>query len=65
MKVAVERVLISVYDKTGLVPFVRRLVGSGAEIISSGGTAAVLREAGLPVTTVSRSRGTPRFSGAA
>ena len=63
MKVAVERVLISVYDKTGLVPFVRRLVGSGAEIISSGGTAAVLREAGLPVTTVSEITGYPEILG--
>ena len=61
MTVVVERALISVYDKTALVSFARRLVGAGVEIISSGGTAAALHEAGLPVTTVSDVTGYPEI----
>ena len=46
------RALISVYDKTGVVDFARGLVELGFELVSSGGTAAALAEAGLPVTRV-------------
>ena len=45
--------LISVSDKTGLVPFAQGLVHAGFRIISTGGSAAALREAGIPVTDVS------------
>ena len=47
-----RRALVSVYDKTGLVPFVERLVTAGYHIVSSGGTASALTEAGIEVTAV-------------
>jgi len=47
------RALLSVYDKTGLVDFATSLVGFGWEIISTGGTAKKLREAGLEVKDIS------------
>ncbi|MDE3076679.1 MAG: bifunctional phosphoribosylaminoimidazolecarboxamide formyltransferase/IMP cyclohydrolase [Chloroflexota bacterium] len=47
------RAVISVYDKTGIVDFARQLVELGVEIVSSGGTAAELRGAGVPVIEVS------------
>jgi phosphoribosylaminoimidazolecarboxamide formyltransferase / IMP cyclohydrolase len=61
--VAVRRALVSVYDKTGLVPFVRRLVAAGYEIVSSGGTASVLREEGVDVTAVEAVTGAPEILG--
>ena len=48
-----SRALVSVYDKTGLVPFAKRLGAAGYEIVSSGGTAAILEDAGVEVTRVS------------
>lgn len=48
----IRRALLSVYDKTGLVPFAEQLREHGVELVSSGGTASVLEEAGLPVTRV-------------
>jgi phosphoribosylaminoimidazolecarboxamide formyltransferase/IMP cyclohydrolase len=55
----VRRALLSVYDKTDIVPFARRLVELDVELISTGGTAATLREAGLPVTEVATETGVP------
>jgi phosphoribosylaminoimidazolecarboxamide formyltransferase/IMP cyclohydrolase len=55
----VRRALLSVYDKTGIADFARRLVALDIELISTGGTAATLREAGLPVTEVAEVTGTP------
>ncbi|MFN7001417.1 MAG: bifunctional phosphoribosylaminoimidazolecarboxamide formyltransferase/IMP cyclohydrolase, partial [Elioraea tepidiphila] len=49
----IRRALLSLSDKTGLIPFARALVAHGAEILSTGGTARALREAGIPVTEVS------------
>jgi phosphoribosylaminoimidazolecarboxamide formyltransferase/IMP cyclohydrolase len=50
----IRRALISVYNKTGLVPFARLLVDIyKVEILSTGGTAKTLAEAGVPVTDVS------------
>src|SRR5262249_61714182 len=46
----VKRALLSVHDKTGLVPFARALAAHGATLISTGGTAKVLGAAGLAVT---------------
>jgi len=43
------RALLSVYDKTGIADFARRLHELGVELVSSGGTAAVIAEAGIPV----------------
>lgn len=57
----IGRVLLSVTDKTGLVEFARALAAGGAELVSTGGTAAVLREAGLPVRDVSDLTGFPEM----
>jgi phosphoribosylaminoimidazolecarboxamide formyltransferase/IMP cyclohydrolase len=62
-RVAVKRALISVYDKTGLVPFAVRLAAAGVEIVSSGGTAVALTVAGVPVTTVAEVTGAPEILG--
>ena len=56
-----RRALLSVSDKSGLVPFARRLVGLGFEFVSTGGTARTLREAGLPVTDVAAVTGFPEM----
>lgn len=53
MSESVRRALLSVSDKTGLIPFAQRLVSLGVELLSTGGTAKALAEAGLPVTEVS------------
>jgi phosphoribosylaminoimidazolecarboxamide formyltransferase/IMP cyclohydrolase len=57
----VHRALLSVTDKTGLVPFARVLAKSGVELISTGGTAKALREAGLPVRDISDLTGFPEM----
>ena len=49
----IQRVLLSVTDKTGLVEFARQLSGFGAELVSTGGTARLIRESGVPVREVS------------
>lgn len=59
----VRRALISVYDKTGLIEFCQRLAKCGVTFISSGGTAAVLTDAGLEVTTVSDFTGSGEMLG--
>ena len=59
----VERALISVFDKTGIVEFAKRLVALRVEILSTGGTAKVLREAGLSVQDVSDFTGWPEMLG--
>ena len=51
--VRVRRALISVSDKTGVVDFARGLAELGVELLSTGGTASAIREAGLDVTDVS------------
>ena len=57
------RALLSVYDKTGLVPFAKGLVDLDWELVSSGGTARVLAEAGVPVTDVADLTGYPAIMG--
>jgi phosphoribosylaminoimidazolecarboxamide formyltransferase/IMP cyclohydrolase len=57
----IRRALLSVTDKTGLVDFARGLAGQGVEILSTGGTAAALRDAGLAVTDVSAHTGFPEM----
>ena len=49
------RALLSVSDKTGLIPFAQALAGRGYELVSTGGTARALEDAGVPVTGISRS----------
>lgn len=61
--VQVKRALISVYNKEGLVPFARRLSAAGVAIVSSGGTAQALSDAGVEVTTVEEVTGAPEMFG--
>ena len=48
----IRQALLSVSDKTGIVEFARGLASFGITLISTGGTAKLLREAGMPVTEV-------------
>ena len=57
----IERALISLSDKTGAVEFARQLAALGVQLISTGGTARTLREAGLDVTDVSAVTGFPEM----
>jgi phosphoribosylaminoimidazolecarboxamide formyltransferase/IMP cyclohydrolase len=57
----IQRALISVSDKTGLVPFAQILARAGVEMISTGGTARTLREAGLAVKDISEHTGFPEM----
>ena len=59
----IERALVSVYDKGGLAEFARQLAARGIEIISTGGTAKLLREAGISVRDVSDLTGWPEMLG--
>ncbi len=60
---AVDRALISVFDKTGIVEFAKRLAALKIEILSTGGTAKLLREAGVSVRDVSEFTGWPEMLG--
>ena len=57
----IQRALLSVSDKSGLVDFARSLATSGVELLSTGGTAKVLREAGLVVKDISEHTGFPEM----
>ena len=57
----VRRALVSVSDKRGLVPFVQGLAALGVEVISTGGTCRLLRDAGIDVTEVSAKTGFPEI----
>jgi len=57
----IERALISVSDKEGIVDFAKELVKMGVKIISTGGTARDLRAAGIEVTDVSEVTGFPEM----
>jgi hypothetical protein len=59
--IPVRRALLSVTDKSGLVEFARGLHELGVELLSTGGTAATLREAGLPVRDVAELTGVPEM----
>ncbi|MGB1220142.1 MAG: bifunctional phosphoribosylaminoimidazolecarboxamide formyltransferase/IMP cyclohydrolase [Alcanivoracaceae bacterium] len=61
MSNAVQRALISVSDKTGLVDFGRTLAEKGIELLSTGGTYRALKEAGVAVTEVSEYTGFPEM----
>lgn len=58
---AIRRALISVWDKTGVVDLARALSEFGAELVSTGGTAKLLREAGLAVRDISDLTGFPEM----
>ena len=57
----IRRALLSVTDKTGLVDFARGLSGLGVELISTGGTAKILRDSGIPVKDVAEVTGFPEM----
>jgi phosphoribosylaminoimidazolecarboxamide formyltransferase / IMP cyclohydrolase len=57
----IRRALLSVTDKTGLIEFARTLAGCGVDLVSTGGTARALREAGLPVRDISDLTGFPEM----
>src|SRR5205085_1164609 len=57
----IRRALISVSDKSGIVPFARALVERGVAVISTGNSARTLAEAGLPVTEVAAVTGSPEM----
>jgi phosphoribosylaminoimidazolecarboxamide formyltransferase / IMP cyclohydrolase len=57
----IRRALLSVSDKSGLVPFAQTLAAAGVELISTGGTAKALREAGLAVKDISEHTGFPEM----
>jgi len=59
----VERALLSVYDKTGIVDFARRLARLNIELLSTGGTSKLLRESGIPVKDVSEFTDWPEMLG--
>src|SRR5262245_26656086 len=61
--IRVRRALISVSDKTGVADFAKSLASLGVEILSTGGTATALREAGLEVTDVSEFTGQEEILG--
>ena len=57
----IRRALVSVSDKRALIPFLQSLSARGVEILSTGGTAKAVREAGLAVTDVSAYTGSPEI----
>jgi len=62
-RLPISRALLSVSDKTGLVEFARRLHAADIELVSSGGTAAALADAGIPVTAVADVTAAPEMLG--
>src|SRR3546814_8933708 len=60
-RVSVARALISVSDKTGLVEFAQALAAMGVEILSTGGTAKTLADAGIAVVEVAERTGFPEI----
>jgi len=57
----IQRAILSVTDKTGLVEFARKLSGLGVELISTGGTAKLLRDSGVAVKDISELTGFPEM----
>jgi phosphoribosylaminoimidazolecarboxamide formyltransferase/IMP cyclohydrolase len=57
----IHRAILSVTDKTGLVDFARQLSGLGIELISTGGTAKLLRDSGISVKDISELTGFPEM----
>src|SRR5688500_10634023 len=59
----IERAILSVSDKTGIVDLARALEAKGVEILSTGGTAKHLTDAGVAVTAISKWSGAPEILG--
>jgi phosphoribosylaminoimidazolecarboxamide formyltransferase/IMP cyclohydrolase len=62
-RIAIRRALVSVYDKSGLDELARGLHDAGVELVSTGSTAARIRELGVPVTPVEEVTGFPEILG--
>jgi len=60
-KVKIKRALISVSDKSGLIEFAKELAAHGVELISTGGTAKAIKDAGIPVKDISDVTGFPEM----
>jgi phosphoribosylaminoimidazolecarboxamide formyltransferase/IMP cyclohydrolase len=61
MSQKIQRAILSVTDKTGLAEFARKLSGMGVDLISTGGTAKLLRDSGIPVKDISELTGFPEM----
>jgi phosphoribosylaminoimidazolecarboxamide formyltransferase/IMP cyclohydrolase len=61
--VPIERALVSVHEKSGIVEFTRALARAGVEVVSTGGTARLLRESGVKVREVAEMTGWPEMLG--
>ncbi len=61
MSQKIQRAILSVTDKTGLADFARKLAGMGVELISTGGTAKLLRDSGIAVKDISELTGFPEM----
>src|SRR5436853_5907344 len=61
MSQKIQRAILSVTDKTGLADFARKLAGMGVELISTGGTAKLLRDSGIAVEDISEITGFPEL----
>src|SRR5687767_15878919 len=59
----IERAILSVSDKTGIIELARALTAKGVEILSTGGTAQHLTDAGIAVTPIARWSGAPEILG--
>src|SRR5512143_2939075 len=57
----IQRAILSVTDKTGLAECAKQLAGLGVELISTGGTARLLRDSGVPVKDISELTGFPEM----
>jgi phosphoribosylaminoimidazolecarboxamide formyltransferase / IMP cyclohydrolase len=57
----IQRAILSVTDKSGMVDFARKLAGMGVELVSTGGTAKLLRESGIAVKDISELTGFPEM----
>src|ERR1035441_4815620 len=57
----IQRALLSVTDKSGLVDFASKLVAFGVELVSTGGTAKLLRDSGIAVKDISELTGVPEM----
>src|SRR6266481_5131616 len=63
MSQKIQRAILSVTDKTGLAEFARKLSGMGVDLISTGGTAKLLRDSGKPVTSEMSFTAIPEVTG--
>src|SRR5215475_12153286 len=57
----IQRAILSVTDKTGLVDFAHKLAGMGVELVSTGGTAKLLRDSGIAVKDIAEMTGFPEM----